>query len=80
VSAIDPQPEHPTWPICSRCRENEAAPYQRWCRHCATAYMRDYRKRGVPKAFQRFVRERAKERLGIELPGDFFDVKRERAG
>lgn len=65
-----------TWPICSRCHAKPAREGQRWCRACASAYQRDYG-RGVPRAFQRFVRQRAAE-YGIELPEGFFDVARKR--
>lgn len=62
-----------TWPLCSKCRCEPAAPGQRWGRACASAYMREYRRRGVPRKFRWFVIQRAAE-LGIVLPADFFDA------
>lgn len=73
MTALQPQARE-TWPICSRCRRKPAREGQRWCRACASAYQRDYG-RGVPKVFQRWVRERAAE-LGVELPEDFFALSR----
>jgi hypothetical protein len=72
-----PQPRREAWPICSKCRQRPAREAQRWCRQCASAYERDYKKRGVPRAFQRWVRARAKE-LGVELPAAFFTVSQPR--
>lgn len=62
-----------SWPVCSRCHAAPAAEFQRWCRKCASSYMREYRRRGMPAKFRRFVIQRAAE-LGIELPADFFDA------
>lgn len=74
MTAQDRRPAQRTsWPVCSKCRNEPAAPGQRWGRKCATLYAREYRRRGMPAKFRWFVIQRAAE-LGIELPADFFDA------